>query len=231
MTNTDWETYAATYRQIDRSSTLPPLLAAVMSGRKGTLIDVGCGEGSLLNAAKARFGRSWELTGFEVSEARAGMARSAGHRVLTNPNTVPVDAGQFDVAVSMHVIEHVEDDNSHAADLARLVKPGGHVYLETPVKLPGGIYFRRNPQAGWVLDPTHLREYRSAAAVNAKIIDAGFAVVAENLTNLAFPLAAAELLIKRVTKKSQDDAELNGWRSKEVRIPRYRQQAVLARRL
>jgi hypothetical protein len=71
----------------------------------------------------------------------------------------------------------------------------------------------------------------SAAAVNAKVIDTGFEVVAENLTNLAFPLAAAELLIKRVTKKSQDDAELNGWRSKEVRIPRYRQQAVLARRL
>ena len=158
------------------------------------------------------------------------MAATQGS-VLTAPSTVPVDAGLYDVAVSMHVIEHVEDDDSHAADLARLVKPGGHVYLETPVKLPGGIYFRRNPQAGWVLDPTHLREYRSAAAVNAKVIHAGFEVVAESLTNLAFPLAAAELLIKRVTRKSQDDAEMTGWRSKEVRIPRYRQQAVLARKV
>lgn len=231
MTNTDWDSYAATYRQIDRSSDLPPLLAAVMSGRQGTLIDVGCGEGSLLNAARTAFGDSWDLTGFEVSEARAEMARNAGHRVLTDPRTVPADAGQFDLAVSMHVIEHVEDDNAHAADLGRLVKPGGHVYLETPVKLPGAIYFRRNPQAGWVLDPTHLREYRSAAAVNAKVIEAGFEVVAENLTNLAFPLAAAELLVKRVTGKSQDDSQLTGWRAKEIRIPRYRQQAILARKL
>lgn len=136
MTNTDWETYAAIYRQIDKSSELPPLLAAVISGRKGTLIDVGCGEGSLLNAAKARFGDFWELTGFE---GIGGPIGNGPQQWSSRADASQYDAGEFDVAVSMHVIEHVEDDNAHAAELGRLVKPGGHVYVETPVKLPGGI--------------------------------------------------------------------------------------------
>jgi len=230
MTSTDWDSYAHTYRQIDESSEVPLLLAAFLSGRSGTLIDVGCGEGSLLNAVRDKVGDAWKLTGFEVSEARADMARKNGHTVIVGDNEVPSDAGQFDVAVSMHVIEHVDDDRSHAVDLARLVQPGGHVYLETPVKLKGAWYFRRNSQAGWVLDPTHLREYRSAAAVNKMLTDQGFEVVAEDLTTLSFPLAAAEMLVKRVAGGQQRNEEPTGWRAIGVRLPRYRQQAVLARK-
>lgn len=230
MTSTDWDSYAHTYRQIDESSEVPPLLSAFLSGRRGTLIDVGCGEGSLLNAVRDKVGDTWALTGFEVSEARADMARKNGHSVVVAANEVPEDAGEFDVAVSMHVIEHVDDDRAHALDLARLVKPGGHVYLETPVKLKGAWYFRRNDRAGWVLDPTHLREYRSAAAVNKMLTDQGFEVVAEDLTTLSFPLAAAEMLVKRLAGKEQPNEEPTGWRALGVHIPRYRQQAVLARK-
>jgi 2-polyprenyl-3-methyl-5-hydroxy-6-metoxy-1,4-benzoquinol methylase len=167
-----------------------------------------------------------------VSSVRAAAARRRGHQVVCAPDAqLPFPESSFDLVTSTHVIEHVPDDHEHAEQLQRLVKPGGLVYVETPVKLAGAWYFRRNPQAGWVLDPTHVREYRSAEAVNDVIRSAGLEIVAEDLTPIVFPLAAAELLVRRVLRlRPRPAGRLNAVRAFGVRIPRYRQQAVLARR-
>ncbi|NEM06647.1 class I SAM-dependent methyltransferase [Geodermatophilus normandii] len=227
----DWDTYAQKYRQLDDESTVPPLLRRVLDGSSGTLIDVGCGEGALLDRLRAGYGDSWTLTGYEVSGVRAEMARSHGHTVHTSPDgVVPVEDGAFDVATASHVIEHVPDDGVFARELLRITRPGGFVYVETPVKLPGAWYFRRNPQAGWVLDSTHVREYRSAAAVNEVLAGAGLTVVAEDLTPISYPLAAAGLLVRRVLRLPQSTKRPSGLAARSVSIPRYRQQAVLTQR-
>lgn len=231
MTTTDWDAYAGTYRQLVDESTVPPLLAGVMSASAGSMIDVGCGDGILLDLVRRSFESSWKITGFEISPARGDIARSRGHEVLVDGRgDVPVADGSFDLVTSTHVIEHAPDDHAYAAELARLARPGGLVYVETPVKLRGAWYFRRNPEAGWVLDPTHVREYRSAAAVNAVLESAGLDIVAEDLTQVRFPLAAAELLVRRLTRLPQPTDARAGLGAMEVSIPRYRQQAVLARR-
>jgi 2-polyprenyl-3-methyl-5-hydroxy-6-metoxy-1,4-benzoquinol methylase len=231
MTTTDWDAYAGTYRQLVDESTVPPLLAGVMSASSGTMIDVGCGDGILLDLVRAAFGGNWKIEGFEISPARAEIARARGHEVSADERgDVPAPSGTFDLVTSTHVIEHAPDDHAYARELARLVRPGGLVYVETPVKLRGAWYFRRNPEAGWVLDPTHVREYRSAAAVNAVLESAGLEVIAEDLTQVRFPLAAAELLVRRLARLPQPTGARNGVGAVEVSIPRYRQQAVLARR-
>lgn len=143
---------------------------------------------------------------------------------------MPFQEGSFDVVVSTHVIEHAPDDRAHAADLRRMVRPGSVVYVETPVKLRGGWYFRRNPKAGWVLDPTHLREYRSAGAVDEVLRQAGLEIVTETLTPIRFPIAAAMLLARRVLRLPQSRPQPDGLTAVEVPIPRYRQQSVLAQR-
>lgn len=228
----DWEQYAQTYPQLDDADTVPPLLHRVMAGRGGTALDMGCGDGTLLTLLQDAYGPAWALTGFELSPMRAATARSRGHHVeLDEDGNTPFQPGTFDLVISTHVIEHVPDDRSYAAELARLVRPGGLVYIETPVKLRGAWYFRRNPQAGWVLDPTHVREYRSAQAVNAALQSAGLQIVDEDLTQIVFPLAAAELLARRLLRLPlRPQEQLTGIRATGVPIPRYRQQAVLARR-
>lgn len=232
VTDTDWDQYSETYPQLVDEHAVPPLLAGVLSAASGSLIDVGCGDGILLDLLRADFGASWDISGFEISESRAEIGRSRGHSVLASADgVVPVEPGSFDVVTSTHVIEHVPDDVAYAEELSRLVRPGGLVYVETPVKLSGAWYFRRNPEAGWVLDPTHVREYRSATAVNAVIERSGLEIVAENLTRVRFPLAAAELLVRRLVRLDQPTQRRSGGLGAlEVPIPRYRQQAVLARR-
>ncbi len=138
MTTTDWDAYAGTYRQLVDESTVPPLLAGVMSASSGTMIDVGCGDGILLDLIRSTFARTWKIQGFEISPARAEIARGRGHEVLADEHgDVPAPSGTFDLVTSTHVIEHAPDDHAYATELARLVRPGGLVYVETPVKLEG----------------------------------------------------------------------------------------------
>ncbi|MPZ65610.1 MAG: methyltransferase domain-containing protein [Pseudonocardiaceae bacterium] len=230
----DWDEYALTYPQIDDEEAVPPVLHRHMSERTGSALDVGCGDGVLLSVLHDAHGTGWNLTGFEVSQQRATAARLRGHQVVVQESgTVPLEPASFDLVISTHVIEHAPDDRAYARELCRMVRPGGFVYVETPVKLAGAWYFRRNPQAGWVLDPTHVREYRSPAAVNAVLMSAGLDVVDEDLTQIRFPLAAAELLCRRILKMPRPPAAQRpvGIRATQVPIPRYRQQAVLAQRV
>lgn len=227
-----WDDYARQYRQVDHlAPEVPPLLETALAGRTGRFLDVGCGEGFLLDRI-ARDHPGWDSTGFEISEERASIARSRGHKVESDPQgTLPFGPGEFDAVACCHVIEHVDDDFQYARELAALVKPGGVIYIETPVKLPGAWYFRRNPRAGWVLDPTHVREYRSPAAANAPLLAAGLEIVDEDCTPLLLSLASAEALVRRVLHRPlPPDSKPGGWRSRHLKLPRYRVQCALYRK-
>ena len=228
----DWDDYAELYPQIDNELDVPVLLRTALSLVEGQrFIDVGCGEGGLLDVVRAEVGSSWEVTGFEISGTRGERARERGHHVLVSEDgRVPLPDASADVVASTHVVEHVPDDAGYVREMARLTRPGGVVYLETPLKLKGAWYFRRNPEAGWVLDPTHLREYRSASEVHALLEQAGLELLAEDVTPISYPLVAAEDVLLRLLKRPQRTGRPTGLRAARVNIPRYRQLAVLARK-
>lgn len=224
-----WDDYAEQYRQVDHlAEEVPEVLRKALEGRSGDFLDVGCGEGFLLDRVTKQF-PAWSITGFEISRARGDMASARGHHVLVDAGgVVPVEPESFDVVACCHVIEHVDDDFEYAAYLASLVRPGGYLYIETPVKLSGAWYFRHNPKAGWVLDPTHVREYRSADAANEPLIAAGLTVVDSELSQIRLSLASAEALVRRVLRRPPSTkSQLTGWRSKHLSLPRYRIQSVL----
>jgi|tagenome__1003787_1003787.scaffolds.fasta_scaffold20727152_2 2-polyprenyl-3-methyl-5-hydroxy-6-metoxy-1,4-benzoquinol methylase len=224
VSETDWDHYARTYRQIERDPNVPALLAGFLAGRSGRAIDVGCGEGDLLDRLVAHY-PSWDVTGFEVSEYRATLARQRGHRVVVEPNGRI--EGDFDLTISQHVIEHVPDDHEHAIRLASATVTGGFVYVETPLRLRGAWYFRRSPTAGWVLDPTHLREYRSVGELVDVIESAGLSVEGVAVTPLVVPLRAGVALMRRVLHLRAVDVEAFPG---SVSIPRYRIAGVLAQK-
>ncbi|MGD7033816.1 MULTISPECIES: class I SAM-dependent methyltransferase [Methylotuvimicrobium] len=56
---------------------------------------------------------------------------------------LPFDAQSFDIVISNHVIEHVADADVHLAEIGRVLKPDGLVYLATPNRLwPWEVHYR-----------------------------------------------------------------------------------------
>lgn len=108
----------------DRSINTPPYLPG------GKMLDVGCGNGRYLSTMRSL---GWDVQGVEFSES--------GVRVCQMEN-LPVHHGDlksaqlpdntFDLITVRHVIEHIPAPNDFVAELARVLKPGGRLVIETP---------------------------------------------------------------------------------------------------
>jgi SAM-dependent methyltransferase len=69
-----------------------------------------------------------------MSAAAASTARDKGCPaiVVGRGGALPFADGQFDLISAMEVIEHVEDDGALLADIKRVLKPGGLLYVTVP---------------------------------------------------------------------------------------------------
>ena len=128
-----------------------------VGGRR--LLDVGCGDGSLVAYLS---GLGWDAEGIDVDSAAVAAARRQGLRVqLGTLASEPYPPRSFDVLTMSHVIEHVIDPIALLRDCHRVLKPGGTLVLFTPnVESWGHDRFRE----AWLgLDPPrHLYLFRSA---------------------------------------------------------------------
>jgi 2-polyprenyl-3-methyl-5-hydroxy-6-metoxy-1,4-benzoquinol methylase len=97
-----------------------------------SILDVGSGRGELLEAAR-REGVSVAV-GLELSRAMIASAAEHGLVVLeaTAEDYVRDTDRQFDCVVLAAVLEHVEDPDSLLEASARLLRPGGVVYIDVP---------------------------------------------------------------------------------------------------
>lgn len=94
------------------------------------LLDIGCGAGSLLEAARRA---GWEAEGVEVSRPSVEHVRRAGFKVFHGElAAAQYAAGQFDVVTASEVLEHVPDPQAMLAEIARLLRPGGLFWGTTP---------------------------------------------------------------------------------------------------
>lgn len=99
--------------------------------RYGTGRDVfeaGCGTGLLL-AEATRVARS--AVGLDLSKSMLGPAQQRGLKVVQGSLTaVPLPDQSVDLVYSMKVLAHVPPIREALAELARVVRPGGHLLLE-----------------------------------------------------------------------------------------------------
>lgn len=98
---------------------------------RGTLVEIGCGMGYLLNFF-AKDG--WMTIGVEPNVGLGSYARKEfGLKVIDGTlEEAKFASGSADVATMMHVIEHVPDPTATLAEIYRVLKPGGCFVLETP---------------------------------------------------------------------------------------------------
>jgi len=136
---------------------------------RGRLLEVGCAHGFFLHAAR----ESYEATGVEPSRAAREYARA--HLRLDVASGTLAEArfadASFDVAVMIDVIEHLADPLSVLRELARVVKPGGVLYLVTPDV--DSLTARVLRGRWWGLRPAHLY-YFSERTLAEMLRKAGF---------------------------------------------------------
>jgi 2-polyprenyl-6-hydroxyphenyl methylase/3-demethylubiquinone-9 3-methyltransferase len=115
--------------------------AVSLSGKR--VLDVGCGGGILSESMAAR---GAQVTGIDLGEKALGVARlhllesrqKVDYRLISAEALAEELPASFDVVTCMEMLEHVPDPQSVVSACAKLVKPGGQVFLST---------INRNPKA------------------------------------------------------------------------------------
>lgn len=98
----------------------------------GRWLDLGCGQGELLDRAAARGLRGG--MGLDFARGNASAVAAAGRPALVADLTrpLPLATASLDGATLVEVIEHIVNAEALLAELARVIRPGGWLVLTTP---------------------------------------------------------------------------------------------------
>ncbi|MCX6260472.1 MAG: class I SAM-dependent methyltransferase [Bacteroidia bacterium] len=98
--------------------------------RKGRILDIGCGTGYFAAAMKKG---GWDVTGIEPNvKARDFAARQFALDFISPERISELPSGSFDCITMWHVLEHFHDPFSYAAEIMRLIRPGGVCFCALP---------------------------------------------------------------------------------------------------
>jgi len=177
---------------------------------RGTFLDVGCGRGELLWAAREA-GWAWE--GVDPSQEYLAWGRAnlgiAG-RLGTIEETHFPDA-HFDAIVMGGVIEHIYDPYATLKEIRRVLKPGGVFYFDAPNENGfytriGNLYFRLR-RRDWVVNlaptfpPYHVQGF-NPVSLRHLLSRVGFQVTALDITGTISPLTGKTSLRKDLEYKA-----------------------------
>lgn len=240
------------YEQVyaDRDAAVMPLepghrffLSDARAPGRGKLLDIGCGTGNFLAAAR---GAGYEVTGIELDANAARVAREhfGLQRVLA------LEPGEFarrhpeerfDVVTFFEVLEHQADPRGFLEEAKACLRPGGHVALSVPNR-------ERWQKGTDVLDypPNHFLRW-NAAALERFLGAAGFEMLtvreeplglrrAAQMVNTALrtgltqPLAGtAEASFREVMQRADPAVAVPQLREQTLERPRNRPRSMRQR--
>lgn len=106
------------------------LIQDATSVSAGNLLDVGCGTGAFLHLMQTR---GWKVTGIEPDPGARNKARELYGLQIAAPDILEaLQPASFDAITLWHVLEHVHDLHPYMHTLARLLKPGGRLFIAVP---------------------------------------------------------------------------------------------------
>jgi len=113
-----------------RRTVIECVLCGVELPPRARILDAGCGSGRNMLELE----RHGSVTGVELSPTSAALARdrNVGEVVTGSVLEMPFADDSFDLAVSLDVIEHLDDDLEALRELRRVVAPGGALLVTVP---------------------------------------------------------------------------------------------------
>jgi 2-polyprenyl-3-methyl-5-hydroxy-6-metoxy-1,4-benzoquinol methylase len=164
-----------------RKVLVPPRLRVArrrLAGRAVRVLDVGCGN------ASCEITRAWlNVAAYHGIDREYYRGMQADYDKMDRVFFLDLDLldfstiedGAYDLVIMNHVVEHLRHGEEAVAGLARKVRPGGIIYIETPSYRTYGF-----PSAEGFLnfydDPTHWRCY-SVERLADGLADAGFKIL------------------------------------------------------
>ena len=104
-------------------------MVADLKTRDAEVLEVSCGEGRILAGLREK---GFRVTGTNFG-AYPGVPDTLNiHNGVNLLEALPFEDKQFDVVIAMEVIEHIENHRHAIAEMARMVRPGGHLILTFP---------------------------------------------------------------------------------------------------
>jgi 2-polyprenyl-3-methyl-5-hydroxy-6-metoxy-1,4-benzoquinol methylase len=127
-----------------------------------TIIDIGCGNGALLELLRDDGEPNWTLIGWDFPGPHLDRLERSGVTVIA----AAIDqenAGnlQADVAILNQVVEHFRQPDTLIDLCHRILRPGGHLIIETPNTLGIDARIFRNRHWGGYHIPRHLVVFNS----------------------------------------------------------------------
>jgi len=162
------------------------LMDRSLAGKKQVkALDIGCGTGYLLSYLE-RYSLDGETVGLDNSPyaLKFSQGRGANALVLASGVQPPFVANSFDLIICIDTIQHLSPagaDQTAIDEFARLLRPGGVLYLRTNSALGHA------PLKG--VDPNLYRRYRRPELV-AMLERAGLKAERASYTNLVFSIWA-----------------------------------------
>jgi SAM-dependent methyltransferase len=113
-----------------RRTVLDGVIAGLGLPADPRILDAGCGSGRFM-VELAKLGT---VTGVELSDTSVVLARERqlGEVISGSVLEMPFADDSFDLAVSLDVIEHLEDDLGALRELRRTIAPGGALLVTVP---------------------------------------------------------------------------------------------------
>lgn len=118
------------------------------------VLDAGCGarRGAWALAKTARKVVGIDYSSKAIEYARRRFSRDNIEYKVMNCCELDFPDNTFDVAVSLEVIEHIEDQRRYLSQMSRVLKPGGIYIGSTPQKRLTQL------QRGQIVNPYHIKE-------------------------------------------------------------------------
>jgi len=96
----------------------------------GDAVDIGAGAGG---NARELMAHGWAATAIDLNPAAVALARAQGVEAYEgDARYLPLPPSRYDLALAMDVLAHIEDDDRAAAEITRVLRPGGTALVCVP---------------------------------------------------------------------------------------------------